>query len=332
MSDDTNRDLKQAFSIVQSETEHFVTLFDKNFLPMGMALHSSLLQHAQPFHLWVLCMDEMVEKQLIQLALPNVTLIPLREVETEEMLAVKPGRTAAEYCWTMTPFTPKLVFDRDPSVQRVTYLDADLYFFDAPQILLDEFSTSQKHVMITDHNYAPEYDQSKTSGRFCVQFMTFRRTDEGQRVMKWWQDRCIEWCFARYEKGKRGDQMYLDSWPIQFGAEVHILAQQDKTLAPWNVAHVLEVKRSLERPVFFHFHGFRIVSAERMLFYRRYLIGSSGQWLYSEYADAIEKALSTIYHRWKSIPVLPERATYFDYLLRLAFRYLNRIQYREIRL
>lgn len=31
--------------------EHFVTLFDSNCLPMGMALHSSLTVHAQPFHL-----------------------------------------------------------------------------------------------------------------------------------------------------------------------------------------------------------------------------------------------------------------------------------------
>jgi len=315
-----------------SSAEHFVTLFDKNFLPMGMALHSSLLLHAQPFHLWVLCMDESVEAQLLQLALPHVSLIPLKDVETREMLAVKSGRTAAEYCWTMTPFTPQFVFERDATVQRVTYLDADLYFFDSPHILLEEFSRSNKHVMITDHNYAPEYDQSRTSGRFCVQFMTFRRTLEGQRVMKWWQDRCIEWCFARYEKGKRGDQMYLDCWPTQFAEEVHILMDQDRTLAPWNVAYVLDVKRSTARPVFFHFHGFRIVSVNRMLFYRRYLIGASGQWLYSEYADAIEKALSIVHQRWQSIPVLSEKSTLLDRLLRFAFSHLNRIQYRDFSL
>lgn len=327
-----NNNSTMSASIPQVEVEHFVTLFDKNFLPMGMALHASLMKHAQLFHLWVLCMDELVENQLTELALPNVTLIPLREVETREMLDVKPGRTAAEYCWTMTPFTPKFVFDRDRNIQRVTYLDADLYFFESPHILLDEFFRTGKHVLITDHNYAPEYDQSRTSGRFCVQFMTFRRTPEAQKVMEWWQDRCIEWCFARYEKGKRGDQMYLDSWPTRFSAEVHVLVQQDKTLAPWNVAHVLDVKRSLRVPVFFHFHGFRVVSHARMLFYRRYSIGVSGQRLYSEYADAIEKALSTIYNRWQLIPILPEKNTYFDRLLRLVFRYLKRIQYREIRL
>ena len=314
------------------ETEHFITLFDRNFLPMGMALHSSLMTHAQPFHLWVLCMDELVEDQLRSLSLDNVTLIPLQDVETKELLEIKPGRTAAEYCWTLTPFTPQLVFDRDSSVQRVTYLDADLFFFDDPRILLNEFSKSGKHVLITDHNYAPEYDQSRKVGRFCVQFMTFRKTHEGKKVMKWWQERCIEWCFAHIEDGKFGDQMYLDSWPTQFGSEVHILSQQDRTLAPWNVAYVFDVKLSTLKPVFFHFHGFRVVSNNRMLFYRRYRIGPSGQWLYLEYSDAVEAALSLIYHRWKKVPTIPERRTYFDYVLRFIFRCINRIQYREFKL
>lgn len=314
------------------DLEHFVTLFDSKFLPMGMALHSSLMTHAKMFHLWILCMDRVVEDQLRQLSLPNVTLIPLGEVETKKMLDVKPGRTVAEYCWTLTSFTPEFVFDRDSSVRRVTYLDADLFFFDDPLIVLDELTQCGKHVLITEHHYAPEYDQSRKFGRFCVQFMTFRKSPEGLKVMKWWQDRCIEWCFARAEDGKFGDQMYLDSWPIRFASEVHILAQLDRALAPWNVAYVLDVRRSPFKPVFFHFHGFRVVSNNRLLFYRRYWIGPSGQSLYLEYAAAVKAALSLIYQRWKSIPILPERRTYFDYVLRLIFRCFNRIQYQKFNL
>ena len=81
-----------------NKVEHFCTLFDSNFLPMGMTLHQSLLTHAQPFHLWILCMDELVEQQLEMISLPHVTLIPLRDIETTELLAVKPGRSRGEYC------------------------------------------------------------------------------------------------------------------------------------------------------------------------------------------------------------------------------------------
>lgn len=216
--------------------EHFVTLFDDSFLPIGLALYESLVAHAGAFRLWVVAIDDAVEKHLAQLALPDLTVIPLRTLETPELLAVKPGRTRAEYCWTLTPFTAQAVFDRDPAARRATYVDADVFFLADPRILLDELDCSGKHVLITEHAYAPEYDRSHDSGRFCVQFLTFDRSDQAHTVMRWWQDRCLEWCFARYEDGKFGDQVYLDQWPSLFGDCVHIAQQVEKTLAPWNVA------------------------------------------------------------------------------------------------
>ena len=73
--------------------EHFVTLFDSNFLSIGMCLHASLMAHGQPFHLWILCMDELVEEQLRRLDLSYVSLIPLREAESDALLEVKKDRT-----------------------------------------------------------------------------------------------------------------------------------------------------------------------------------------------------------------------------------------------
>ena len=126
-------------------------------------------------------------------------------------------------------------FDRDPSAARATYIDADVFFLDDPRILLEELDESGKHVLITEHAYSPEYDRSHDSGRFCVQFLTFDRSPAAGEVIAWWQERCLEWCFARYENGKFGDQFYLDQWPALFGDRVHIVRQVEKTLAPWNV-------------------------------------------------------------------------------------------------
>jgi hypothetical protein len=270
--------------------EHFVTLFDSNFLPMGMALHDSLMTHGQPFHLWIVCMDEQVEEQLERISLPNVTLIPIRAVETRELLDIKTGRTRGEYCWTITPFTFQAVFDRDDSVERVTYLDADLFFFASPQILLRELDESGKHVLITEHAYAPEYNKWLTlSGRFCVQFLTFRRTAEAQRVMQWWQERCLEWCFARVEDDKFGDQKYLDCWPDLFADEVHIVRQTEKTLAPWNEKYFEEKLQGKLDPVFFHFHEFRIVAPNKVKLYSFYTIGKEGSKFYDVYLSTLSK-------------------------------------------
>ncbi|HET7834031.1 MAG TPA: glycosyl transferase [Gallionella sp.] len=253
-------------------------------------------------------MDELVERNLQRLALPHVGLIPLREVEDVRLLGVKPTRSTGEYCWTLTPFVPQFVFERDSRVNRVTYLDADLFFFASPKSLLDEFEHSGKHVMITEHAYAPRYERfgrAKRGGRFCVQFMTFVRSPEGAKVMRWWQDRCLEWCYARVEDGKYGDQKYLDQWPVLFEPEVHILLQKEKTLAPWNVAYYGNLGRGQVTPVFYHFHGLRILSHNELLLYSGYRVGNAANYLYQTYLGTLDQSIARLKHAGISVPCLP---------------------------
>lgn len=307
--------------------EHFVTLFDNNYLPIGLALYHSLMAHSQPFHLWVLCMDELAEQNLLRLALPSISLIPLREIEDEHLLSVKHLRSRGEYCWTLTPFAPKFVFDRDPQVDRVTYLDADLFFFDSPRLLLDEFEQSGKHVLITEHAYAPRYDKSRVSGRFCVQFMTFRRTSEAMKVMNWWQERCLEWCYEKPEADKLGDQKYLDQWPTLFGEDVHILIQKDKTLAPWNIRFFEQQGGGRVNPVFYHYHGFRIISSDRVLLYSGYRIGNAFEAIYQPYLACLLKIFALMRKLEIPIPSLPLRKDLYSRCLILKRRIFNGIGY-----
>ena len=272
-------------------TEHFCTLFDSGFLPHGLCLYESLCRHSRPFKLWIVCMDDVVESAFRKLNFPEVVILPLREVESEKLLAVKPTRTRGEYCWTLSPFIYDMVFDRALDAERVTYLDADLYFFDSPTILLDEFAASGKDVQITEHAFSPECDQSEASGRFCVQFQTFRRTPGGFRVRRWWQERCLEWCFARSEDGKFGDQKYLDRWPELFGAEVHILQQIERAMAPWNASHI--ARRGPIKPVFFHFHSLRRLSRYhwRLVAGTPYSREPATRPLYREYCKSLRRVL-----------------------------------------
>src|SRR5690606_1115849 len=119
-------------------------------------------------------------------------------------------------------------------------------------------------------SYAPEYDQTLASGRFCVQFMTFRNTAAGLSVLRWWQDRCLEWCCNRIEDGKFGDQKYLDDWPSRFADQVHVLQQVEKTLAPWNLSRFCKPGVAVANPVLYHFHGLRIVREDKVVLFSGY--------------------------------------------------------------
>ena len=238
-------------------TEHYVTLFDSTFLPQGLALHASMMSHAGDFDLTIISMDETVERVLVDMALPRVRVVPLREAETDELRRVKPSRSIAEYCWTITPFAADAVFSRT-SAERVTYLDADLWFLGSPAPVFAEMESSGAAALITDHAYAPEYEQSGLYGRFCVQFMPFDRS-ASQTIRDTWQQQCLDWCYAEPDEGRFGDQKYLDEWPGRYGADVHVLQKVSLLQAPWNAVRFPACDAAV-----FHFHRLRIISADRV--------------------------------------------------------------------
>ncbi len=256
--------------------EHYVTLFDGLFLPQGLALHRSMERHAGHYTLWVLCMDVQVHSVLTALQLPNVRLIALADAETPDLLRVKPTRTRGEYCWTITAQTPQLVFEREPAAERVTYLDADLWFRQNPAPIFEEFQASGKAVLITEHAYAPEFEQSHANGRYCVQFVSFVR-DRGEGVRQWWAARCIEWCYARDEDGKFGDQKYLDDWPMRFADSVHVLARKELAQGPWSLSRFPP-----SDAVTYHFHGLRLLRHGHVLLTYQYTIFDGAQALLYE--------------------------------------------------
>ena len=232
--------------------ENFVTLFDSLFLPQGLALFESLHQHVDSFTLWILCLDSSVEKKLAELNLSNVRVLILAELETPDLLRIKSQRSKAEYCWTLTPWSIYWVFESDSDVERVTYLDADLFFVSSPVGIFDEFSASGKSVLITEHGFSPECDQTLTAGRYCVQFVTFVR-GRGQTVLDWWLHQCMKWCFNRYENGLFGDQRYLEQFEQLFPGTVFCSGPDSRFQAPWNTTIF-----RLSDAVIYHFHGLRL--------------------------------------------------------------------------
>ena len=94
--------------------EHFVTIFDRLFIPQGLALIRSMERHVSDFTLWVICMDEKTRDVLDAYNAANLKLLEIEKLETEQLLNIKKARSRGEYCWTLTPLAPKFVFDTDP--------------------------------------------------------------------------------------------------------------------------------------------------------------------------------------------------------------------------
>jgi hypothetical protein len=235
-------------------------LFDRNYLVKGLALYESLVRHGGKFVLHILCMDDTAFELLLQLNLSNARLIRRVDFEDPRLLEVKPTRTVAEYCWTCTPSLPLYILNQNPEVNLITYVDADLYFFSTPEPIFEEFGNSS--VLIVGHRFSPRFLPYEVNGKFNVEWLTFRRNDDGLAVLHWWREKCIEWCFYRLEEDRMGDQKYLDTWPERFNG-VHVLQHVGAGVAPWNFSQYrIESRRGAptidDVPlIFYHFHGFR---------------------------------------------------------------------------
>ena len=243
------------------------TLFDRNYLARGLVLYRSLVEEGADVRLRVFAMDNVVPKILEALALPGVEVVTLDELESLDprLRAVKEERSAVEYMWTATPAICRASFARDPDLEEITYLDADLMFHADPRPIFDESGASA--VTIVPHRYAPRWRfYEATNGVYNVEWLTFRRTEAGLAALEWWYDRCLEWCYAVAEDGKFGDQKYLDDWPERFEG-VHVLEQPGAGLAPWNVENYRlsrgdgsgEIQVDGKPLVFHHYHGGRVL-------------------------------------------------------------------------
>lgn len=244
---------------------NFCTYFDSYYLLKGLALYKSLEQVSDDFHLYVMAFDRDCYDKLQSFDFKYMTVNLWSDYETPELLAVKPTRTKAEYCWTSGP-SVIWHFLKKYDLPDVTYLDSDLYFMCNPKVIYDEIGDAS--VAITEQGLNEE--GASLYGKYCVQYMFFKNDDEGCKTLAWWRDRCIEWCYQRFEDDKYGDQKYLDHFP-ELSPSLCVISNPSVGIAPWNM-HKFSyddgciVKDGKKFPfVFYHMHGIMAVIKDSLL-------------------------------------------------------------------
>jgi hypothetical protein len=242
----------------------------------------------------VLCLDEETRQILARLQLKHVNLIPLAELEQADpaLRGVKAERLPLEYYWTCGPAFLVHLFQRDVRITMLTYLDADLFFFDDPAAIYAQLGA--KSILIIEQRMPPE---QKRSGRYNVGLLIFRRTEIALACLSRWRQQCLEWCFDRYESGRHGDQKYLDDWPERF-RNVTVLQHLGAGVAPWNVAH-----QKIENE-----DGRVLVGGDPLIFYHFARLRRINRWMYEMH--------SSRFHATKVSPVV-RRQIYGPYIREL---------------
>ena len=274
---------------------YFCTLFDSYYLLKGLGLYLSLEKVTEDFHLFVMAFDKNSCDKLKSCGFKHMTVEFWGDFETPELLEIKKNRTKAEYCWTCGPsviYHFLIKYDLD----EITYLDSDLFFLSDPHVLKKESGNSS--VVITEQGISEE--SAERYGRYCVQYMTFKKDENGLGALTWWRDRCIEWCYQIMESTRYADQKYLDEFPIRWN-NICVLENKGAGIAPWNIHRYKYKEHSLiyngiEYPfVFYHMHGVIMDVKDGILYIKgqHYKLGEEVIChFYNPYAELLIKALN----------------------------------------
>ena len=239
-------------------------MFDSGYLARGLALVSSMRANGILDSIWILCLDEVTRTYLERLALPKVHLL-----STEDLEAAVPGlvkardeRTRAEYFFTCTPALVATVLTGSEKYDWVTYLDADMYFYDNPGRVFETLAGFD--VAIVPHRFPDNISSLSKYGTYNVAWVMFKSTRAGIDCAEWWRAQCLEWCFDRPEEGRYADQGYLDEFASRFPTTA-VISDAGINVAPWNLGrHTITWQESEgtvyvdgQTLIFFHFHGLR---------------------------------------------------------------------------
>jgi hypothetical protein len=279
-------------SPIKPEKRVYCTYFDVRYLIRGLAMIQSLRAIGETDEVEVLCLDEESRSLIKRSGCSGIKTTALQELvsTSAELQRVQKDRSSLEFIWTLTPFWIEYLFARR-DVNRVIYLDADLYFFGSLRPLHLEYEDSA--VAIIPHRFHDRVaERESRSGKYNVGLLAFRRSDDASRILKYWMSCCISSCSATPDGRVFGDQKYLDDWPTRFNG-VKVLDNIGANVAPWNLLNYRVTERGgkpyvdSEPVIFYHYHGlavfngslahtgFRLRSPDVQLLYRPYLLSLS---------------------------------------------------------
>ena len=212
----------------KSEYQHFCIVVGKKYLIKAIALYNSLQRNSRNFHLWICCLDQLTYKTLKSMNLENINIFKVEELEDDLLRKVKKEREINEYCWTLkAPLIEYLLTTH--KLHSMVYCDSDLYFFSDPTPLFKEWHESSVFL-------CPQRDLDwveKKYGLYQAGLIGFKNDKIGLESLRWWKKQCLEWCFAKPEDDKFGDQKYLDQLPYLF-PHIKVSKHLGINAAPWN--------------------------------------------------------------------------------------------------
>ena len=123
--------------------------------------------------------------------------------------------------------------------------------------------------------------------------MIFKNDNGCKTILKWWQEKCLEWCYDYPDNGRLGDQKYLDEWPRLFKKNIHISKNKKYFQAPWTYNRF-----KTKDKIIYHFHGLKINSNKVYVFNNYGFTKKIIKDVYLPYCKSLKMSLDKINYKF----------------------------------
>ncbi len=220
---------------------HFCTITTSDHLYKTFALFDSLKEQNSEVCFHLLCIDNDV--QIVNRdGLKHYKMSFLSENINTQIIHSKYKADLDKIRWSLKPIFLKSLLKS--GIEKVIYLDNDLYFFSNYNFLFDLLDNY--NFLLTPHYFSKDSSKSQNwfeanyrVGLFNAGFIGVHKS--ATEYLDWWASCCAYRCEKSAFRGMYDDQKYLDLMPV-INPDAHIVRHKGCNVADWNRS---EVKREI---------------------------------------------------------------------------------------
>lgn len=245
----------------------YFTLCSNNYLSFAYSLGQSIRSFV-PDARFIIGLVDHLSPEIDYSKWKDFEILPCFDLgysEFEEMLS---RYNIIEFNTAVKPFYFEYLFNQNPDLYRIYYIDPDIMFYQSLDTLEREWADSE--ILLTPNLiYLPD---STSTGELAslrhgvnnLGFIGIQRGEEGFKFIHWWKERLRRHCRIDKCFGIFVDQKWVDLAPLFFN-KIKSVKHPGWNMAWWNFTERKLVKidqiyfvNSQEFPlVFFHFSGFK---------------------------------------------------------------------------
>ena len=248
------------------------TVANYDFILKFLALRESIRKYTLDYKIHLICLDDKMflalKEKYEDIVCHSLETLLKSDKELEKARSNKPSFEALnvagqdyqkaqeiQFIWAMASYSCWYCLEK-LGLEDITYIDADIYFFNTPEILNDFKDFCSIGLIENRTPYSP------INGKYNVGIIYFKNDPNGVDCSRFWKNCLLDQDNKHAaEYGSCGDQKYLELFPQLFEG-VFELDQFIGQLAPWSVsqhnfiANKMIWNGKVQDLLFYHFSNF----------------------------------------------------------------------------